>query len=160
MSFRAQRGISNVIPAQARIQRGREGKIMAIFPPSWQSWFKTSPFAPRKGARGMPHHSHQSSKRYHYTMIPLIADHSEELAEICRRHHVKRLEGLRISSRRRLQPPNQRHRLPSRLPPVPRTRQSRRILRTPRRPTATLRPQNRPRSRPRHRKPLLPKIRR
>ena len=40
----------------------------------------------------MPHHSHQSSKRYHYTMIPLIADHSEELAEICRRHHVKRLE--------------------------------------------------------------------
>ncbi len=25
-------------------------------------------------------------------MIPLIAQHSEELAEICRRHHVKRLE--------------------------------------------------------------------
>ena len=25
-------------------------------------------------------------------MIPLITQHSEELAEICRRHHVKRLE--------------------------------------------------------------------
>ena len=25
-------------------------------------------------------------------MIPLIANHSDELAEICRRHHVKRLE--------------------------------------------------------------------
>ena len=25
-------------------------------------------------------------------MIPLIADHSDELAEICRRNHVKRLE--------------------------------------------------------------------
>ena len=25
-------------------------------------------------------------------MIPLITNHSEELAEICRRHHVKRLE--------------------------------------------------------------------
>ena len=43
LSFRAQRGISNVIPAQAGIQRARDGKIMAIFPPSWQSWFKTSP---------------------------------------------------------------------------------------------------------------------
>ncbi len=40
----------------------------------------------------MPHHSHQSSKRYHYTMIPLIAQHTDELAELCRRHHVKRLE--------------------------------------------------------------------
>ena len=70
MSFRAQRGISNVILAKARIQRERDGKIMAIIPTSWQSWFKTStlaftpchsehseespPFAPRKGARGMP----------------------------------------------------------------------------------------------------------
>ena len=43
MSFRAQRGISNVILAQARIQSGREGKIMAIITPSWQSRFKTSP---------------------------------------------------------------------------------------------------------------------
>ena len=25
-------------------------------------------------------------------MIPLIANHADELAEICRRHHVKRLE--------------------------------------------------------------------
>ena len=25
-------------------------------------------------------------------MIPLIADHNHELAELCRRHHVKRLE--------------------------------------------------------------------
>ena len=25
-------------------------------------------------------------------MIPLIQDHSDELAELCRRHHVKRLE--------------------------------------------------------------------
>ena len=25
-------------------------------------------------------------------MIPLIANHSDELAEICRRHHVKRLD--------------------------------------------------------------------
>ena len=25
-------------------------------------------------------------------MIPLIANHTDELAEICRRHHVKRLE--------------------------------------------------------------------
>ncbi len=25
-------------------------------------------------------------------MIPLISEHSEELAELCRRHHVKRLE--------------------------------------------------------------------
>ena len=32
-----------VIPAQAGIQRGLDGKIMAIIPPSWQSWFKTSP---------------------------------------------------------------------------------------------------------------------
>ena len=80
LSFRAQRGISPfaqrkgargmppVILAKARIQRERDGKIMAIFPPSRQSWFKTSPlrihttsfrappgpFAPRKGARGMP----------------------------------------------------------------------------------------------------------
>ncbi len=30
--------------------------------------------------------------RYPYTMIPLIAQHSEQLTEICRRHHVKRLE--------------------------------------------------------------------
>ena len=26
------------------------------------------------------------------TMIPLITNHSDQLAEICRRHHVKRLE--------------------------------------------------------------------
>ena len=25
-------------------------------------------------------------------MIPLISQHTEELAELCRRHHVKRLE--------------------------------------------------------------------
>ena len=36
-------GCPHVILAQAGIQRAREGKIMAIFPPSWQSWFKTSP---------------------------------------------------------------------------------------------------------------------
>ena len=27
-----------------------------------------------------------------HTMIPLIAQHSDELTELCRRHHVKRLE--------------------------------------------------------------------
>ena len=35
--------LQHVIPAQAGIQRGREGKIMAIIQKSWQSWFKTSP---------------------------------------------------------------------------------------------------------------------
>ncbi len=33
----------HVILAKARIQRGRDGKIMAIIQKSWQSWFKTSP---------------------------------------------------------------------------------------------------------------------
>ena len=50
MSFRAQRGISNVILAKARIQRGLYGKIMAIIPPSWQSCFKNSLNPPRIAA--------------------------------------------------------------------------------------------------------------
>ena len=54
MSFRAQRGISNVIPAQAGIQRGLDGKIMAIITPSWQSWFKTSPPAKSGRIRSRP----------------------------------------------------------------------------------------------------------
>ena len=46
----------HVILAKAGIQRGRDGKIMAIIQKSWQSWFKTSPFAERKEARGMLQH--------------------------------------------------------------------------------------------------------
>ena len=47
------------------------------------------------GAAGPAYHLH--SLRYptnqeQHTMIPLIANHTDELAEICRRHHVKRLE--------------------------------------------------------------------
>ena len=46
--------IAPLVRAPLRKRRGRGWrKIMAIIPPSWQSWFKISPFAKRKGARGM-----------------------------------------------------------------------------------------------------------
>ena len=37
-------------------------------------------------------------------MIPLITQYTEELAEICRRHHVKAPRSLRLRNRRRLRP--------------------------------------------------------
>ena len=39
-----------------------------------------------------PSHPAISFKSRHHIMIPLISQHADELAELCRRHHVKRLE--------------------------------------------------------------------
>ena len=47
-------------------------------------------------------------------MIPLITQHSDQLAEICRRHHVKRLEVFGSAAVGDFNPQKKRHRLPSR----------------------------------------------
>ncbi len=58
-----------------------------------RSFWARAPFVPRKGQRGRSSFaiSYESGHIFH-PMIPLITNHFDELVEICRRHHVKRLE--------------------------------------------------------------------
>ena len=79
---------ATVIPAKARIQMGRGGCAAGLPPLAGEM---------SEGQRG----SDTGHKRGYatlkinnipYTMIPLITQHSDDIAEICRRHHVKPLE--------------------------------------------------------------------
>ena len=66
-------------PAQAGIQRGRVAGFL-----------RSAGNCP-KDKGGTPHDILKINNKPH-AMIPLITQHSDDIAEICRRHHVKRLD--------------------------------------------------------------------